>query len=208
MIDLNTIKWNADGLAPAIVQDAASGRVLMQAWMNRQSLEITMAEGQTCFFSRSRQQLWRKGETSGNVQRVVSIYTDCDRDCLLLGVIPMGPACHTGAESCFYEEIQAGEGTAFSLGGLHQTILGRKKNRPAGAYTTYLFDQGLDKILKKVGEECAEVIIAAKNPESDQLVYELADLCYHSMVLMAQRGVAPSQILAELASRQRPEAVK
>ncbi len=201
------LKWNQDGLIPAIVQDAQTGQVLTQAWMNRESLDITLREGQVCFFSRSRQQLWRKGETSGNTQKVVSVTADCDGDSLLIQAIPQGPACHTGAMSCFHQPLLTGE-TAFSVAQLYTLVLDRKEKMPQGAYTTYLFEKGIDKILKKVGEESAEVIIAAKNPETEPLVYELADLCYHSLVLMAQRGVTPAMVLAELAGRHRPEEQK
>ena len=221
MLGIKGLNWNSDGLIPAIVQDDRSGKVLMMAWVSRESLEITVSEGYTCFYSRSRQTLWRKGEISGNTQQVVSIAADCDTDTLLIRVIPAGPACHTGEESCFFRQLtgvpvaqltgesatkRKGEPVSkFSIDTLYQTILNRKENLPAGSYTTYLFEKGIDKILKKVGEENAEVIIAAKNTETEPLIGELADLCYHVLVLMAQREVAPSMVLNVLADRHKPE---
>ncbi len=202
MLDINTLKFDGHGLIPAIVQDEDSGRVLTLAYMNRESLEITLREGRTCFFSRSRQALWRKGESSGNVQRVVSVAADCDADALLVRVRPEGPACHTGARSCFYRlaHHSADEADAFTLEALYALLMERKAAPKEGSYTSYLFASGEDKILKKVGEEATEVIIAAKN-DNAELRYELADLAYHLLVLMAERGLAPAQIRAELAAR-------
>ena len=194
MIDINTLKFDESGLIPAIVQDSRTGEVLMLAYMNRESLEISMREGKTCFYSRSRRELWRKGATSGNTQEITAITADCDRDTLLVEVIPAGPACHTGERTCF------GPGR-FSLDALYSLIEKRKAQRPEGSYTTYLFDKGVDKILKKVGEENAEVIIAAKNDDGAELVYEISDLVYHTLVLMAQKGITPEQVLRELESR-------
>lgn len=176
------LKYNSDGLIPAIVQDFHTKKVLMLAYMNKESLEITMNEGKTCFFSRSRQQLWRKGETSGNTQQVVTIRTDCDKDTLLIEVIKAGPACHTGSESCFFEDIVTSNEESFSYEGLYEMLVGRKVNKKEGSYTTYLFEKGIDKILKKVGEECTEVIIGAKGGDKAETVYEIADLIYHITV--------------------------
>lgn len=202
MIDLNTLKFDENGLIPAIVQDASTRQVLTLAYMNRESLQISMERGLTCFYSRSRQQLWLKGETSGNYQHIVSITADCDRDALVVLVDKDGPACHTGAESCFFEPVYAApDRQAFSLEGLYDLLEGRKKDRPAGSYTTYLFDKGLDKILKKVGEESTEVIIAGKGGDRRETVYELADLAYHTMVLMVQMGITVEDVRGELASR-------
>ena len=196
------LKFDEKGLIPAIVQDYYSKQVLTVAYMNRESLDITMKEGYTCFWSRSRQELWRKGETSGNRQKVVSITADCDQDALVVEVIKDGPACHTGAESCFFNEVyQAEDETPFSYEGLYDLIMGRKTNPKEGSYTTYLFDKGLDKILKKVGEECTEVIIAAAKKDKDETIYELADLCYHAMVLMADAGISVEDVTKELAKR-------
>jgi len=203
MLNTDELKFDRDGLIPAIVQDAGSGRVLTLAYMNRESLEISLREGRTCFWSRSRRELWRKGETSGNVQRIVRITADCDRDALLVEVDKAGPACHLGGESCFADRV-TGDAPAeqpFSLESLQELIRGRKTSMQEGSYTTYLFQKGLDKILKKVGEESAEVIIAAKNAGSAELVYELADLMYHCLVLMAERGISVREVSAELASR-------
>ena len=202
MLDINELKFDKDGLIPAIVTDADTGAVLTLAYMNRESLEISIREGRTCFWSRSRSELWRKGETSGNVQHIVGIKADCDRDALLVTVKKEGPACHTGSDSCFNEEIYASDGAAaFTLGGLHNLILDRKSNGKAGSYTTYLFEKGLDKILKKIGEESTEVIIAAKSGDRAETVYEIADLCYHVLVLMTETGIGLPDIGAELASR-------
>ena len=195
------LKYNKDGLIPAIVQDYYSKKVLMLAYMNAESLEITINEGKTCFYSRSRQELWRKGATSGNTQQVVSIRTDCDKDTLLIEVIKAGPACHTGSESCFFEDIVAPETEEFSYEGLYEMLLGRKINKKEGSYTTYLFEKGIDKILKKVGEECTEVIIGAKGGDKAETVYEIADLLYHITVLMIEMGISLDEVTAELAKR-------
>ena len=195
------LKYNSDGLIPAIVQDYYSKKVLMLAYMNAESLEITINEGKTCFFSRSRQELWRKGATSGNTQQVVSIRTDCDKDTLLVEVIKAGPACHTGSESCFFEDIVAPEQEAFSYEGLYEMLVGRKINKKEGSYTTYLFEKGIDKILKKVGEECTEVIIGAKGGDKAETVYEIADLLYHITVMMIEMGISLDEVTAELAKR-------
>lgn len=202
MQNLDTLKFGRDGLIPAVVQDAETGQVLTLAYMNRESLEISIREGRTCFYSRSRKTLWRKGETSGNAQRIVSIDADCDSDALAVRVIKAGPACHTGEESCFHNPVYEGEAESdYSLEGLYSLIEGRKTDLQAGSYTSYLFEKGEDKILKKVGEECAEVLIAAKNDDNCEVVFEVADLCYHVMVLMAQRGISLSEVRAELAGR-------
>ena len=202
MIDLDTLKFDEKGLIPAIVVDAATKQVLTLAYMNRESLQISMEKGLTCFFSRSRQELWLKGETSGNYQHIVSITADCDRDALVVMVEKDGPACHTGAESCFFEPVyQSAERQEFSLQGLYALLEGRKRDRPAGSYTTYLFDKGIDKILKMVGEECTEVIIAGKADDKKETIYELADLAYHAMVLMVQMGITVEDVHRELASR-------
>lgn len=195
------LKYNSDGLIPAIVQDHYSKKVLMLAYMNAESLDITIKEGKTCFWSRSRQELWRKGETSGNTQQVVSIRTDCDRDTLLIDVIKNGPACHTGSESCFFEDIVAPEAEEFSYEGLYKMLVGRKVEKKEGSYTTYLFEKGIDKILKKVGEECTEVIIGAKGGDKAETVYEIADLLYHITVMMIEMGISLDEVTAELAKR-------
>lgn len=195
------LKYNSDGLIPAIVQDHYSKKVLMLAYMNAESLDITIKEGRTCFWSRSRQELWRKGETSGNTQQVVSIRTDCDKDTLLIDVIKNGPACHTGSETCFFEDIVAPETEEFSYEGLYEMLVGRKVNKKEGSYTTYLFEKGIDKILKKVGEECTEVIIGAKGGDKAETVYEIADLLYHITVMMIEMGISLEEVTAELAKR-------
>ncbi len=200
MININELKYNDKGLIPAIVTDSRTGKVLMLAYMNRESLEITLKEERTCFFSRSRNELWRKGETSGNVQEVVSIATDCDMDTLLINVIPAGPACHTGNESCFFNTIVE-NAAPFTIEGLMDLIKGRKTDRKEGSYTTYLFDKGRDKILKKVGEESTEVIIAGKADDKAETIYELADLMYHALVLMADMEISVDDVMKELASR-------
>ena len=200
--NIDELKFNEKGLIPAIVQDYYSKKVLMMAWMNRESLEISMREKMTCFYSRSRQELWRKGETSGNRQHIASIYADCDQDTLVVEVVKDGPACHTGAESCFFRPVyQSDEITPFSYEGLYQMIEGRKTTPKEGSYTTYLFEKGLDKILKKVGEECTEVIIAAAKEDRAETIYETADLCYHVMVMLAQAGIPLQEITKELAKR-------
>ena len=195
------LKYNADGLIPAIVQDHYSKKVLMLAYMNAESLDITIKEGKTCFYSRSRKCLWRKGETSGNTQQVVSIRTDCDKDTLLIDVIKNGPACHTGSETCFFEDIVAPEAEEFSYEGLYKMLVGRKVEKKEGSYTTYLFEKGIDKILKKVGEECTEVIIGAKGGDKAETVYEIADLLYHITVMMIEMGISLDEVTAELAKR-------
>ena len=202
-MDLSTLKFDDKGLIPAIVQDFYTNEVLTLAYMNRESLEITLKEGRTCFWSRSRQELWRKGETSGNVQHVVSVTADCDQDAVLVKVIKEGPACHLGTNSCFENTIFSKEEAPFSAEALMDLLKSRKELLPEGSYTTYLFQKGLDKILKKVGEESTEVIIAAKSQEGNgELVYELADLFYHALVLMIEKGVSLDQVKHELASRQ------
>lgn len=195
------LKFNSHGLIPAIVQDYYSKKVLMLAYMNKESLDITIEEGKTCFYSRSRQCLWRKGETSGNTQQVVSIRTDCDRDTLLIEVIKAGPACHTGSESCFFEDIVTPETEEFSYENLYKMLVGRKTEKKEGSYTTYLFEKGTDKILKKVGEECTEVIIAAKGGDKAETVFEIADLLYHITVMMIDAGITIDEVTAELAKR-------
>ena len=202
MLNIDELRFNSHGLIPAIVVDAGSGRVLTLAYMNRESLEITMAEGRTCFWSRSRQELWRKGETSGNVQRVVDITADCDRDALVVRVNKEGPACHLGTDSCFNDLVWEGdEPLPFSVEGLYDLLVGRKETLPEGSYTTYLFQKGLDKILKKVGEESTEVIIAGKARDKAEIIYEIADLMYHVMVLMVELGISVEEVRDELASR-------
>ena len=198
-----TLRFDRDGLIPAVVQDAGTGRVLTLAYMNRESLAITLEEKQTCFYSRSRRSLWRKGETSGNVQRVVRVTADCDGDSLVVEVEPSGPACHTGEESCFHRVLYGGENEAerFSLRALYALIEGRKAEPKEGSYTTYLFGKGREKILKKVGEECAEVIIAAMKDSRTETIYEIADLAYHLLVLMAERDIEPEAIRSELERR-------
>ena len=196
------LKFDEKGLIPAIVQDYYSKQVLTVAYMNRESLDITMKEGYTCFWSRSRQAMWRKGETSGNRQKVVSITADCDQDALVVEVIKDGPACHTGAESCFFNEVyQAEDETPFSYEGLYEMIRGRKTQPKEGSYTTYLFDKGMDKILKKVGEESTEVIIAGAKQDKEETIFEIADLAYHIMVMMVEQGIEMKDVTAELAKR-------
>ena len=202
MINIDELKFDERGLIPAIVTDSVSGKVLTLAYMNRESLKISMEKELTCFYSRSRRELWLKGETSGNYQHIVSITADCDKDALVVSVKPDGPACHTGTESCFTAPVFESETLGdFSLDTLMKLIEGRKTDKKEGSYTTYLFDKGLDKILKKVGEECTEVIIAAKAEDKAETVYEIADLCYHVMVLMIQNGISLEDVHNELASR-------
>ncbi len=202
MINIDELKFDEKGLIPAIVVDAVTKQVLTLAYMNRESLEITLEKGLTCFYSRSRQKLWLKGETSGNYQHVVSITADCDKDALVVMVEKDGPACHTGSESCFFHPLhQSEELHEFSLHGLYELLEGRKREQPEGSYTTYLFQKGIDKILKKVGEECTEVIIAGKANDKKETVYELADLAYHAMVLMVEMGISVEDVHRELASR-------
>ena len=202
MLDINSLKFDEKGLIPAIVTDADSGKVLTLAYMNRESLEISMEKGLTCFFSRSRNQLWLKGETSGNYQHIVSITADCDKDALVVKVKKDGPACHTGTDSCFNDLVyESDELSEFSLEGLAALIEGRKTDKKEGSYTTYLFDKGIDKILKKVGEESTEVIIAGKANDKNETIYEISDLVYHVLVLMIEMGISIEDIKKELASR-------
>ena len=202
MIDISEIKYDASGLVPAVVTDAAGGKVLMLAYMNEESLRKTIETGLATFWSRSRQELWTKGETSGNYMHVVSVTADCDRDSLLIKARPDGPACHLGTESCFEYPVWEGEGAEeFSLDGLYKLLEGRKAELPEGSYTTYLFQKGTDKILKKIGEESTEVIIAGKAEDKPETVYEIADLAYHVLVLMVQQGISLDDIRKELASR-------
>lgn len=200
---MTELKYDSNGLIPAIVQDHYTKQVLMLAYMNAESLKISMEEGTTCFFSRSRKQLWRKGETSGNKQHIVSIRTDCDCDTLLVDVIKDGPACHTGSESCFFNPLYEAENAdeQFSYENLYKMLLGRKLEKKEGSYTTYLFEKGTDKILKKVGEECTEVIIAAKAGDRKETVFEIADLLYHITVMMIDAGISIDEVTAELAKR-------
>ncbi len=202
MVNVNELKFDEKGLIPAIVKDAVTGKVLTLAYMNKESLQISMEKELTCFWSRSRQELWLKGETSGNYQHIVSITADCDKDALLVLVEPDGPACHLGTETCFENPVfESDERKEFSYEQLFELIRGRKVNKQEGSYTTYLFDKGIDKILKKVGEESTEVIIAAKAEDKAETVYEIADLAYHVMVLMIEAGIDLKDIHKELASR-------
>lgn len=201
MIDINTLKFDEKGLIPAIVVDDETNAVLTLAYMNKESLEISINEKKTCFWSRSRQELWRKGETSGNFQHIVSITADCDLDALEVRVIKDGPACHTGEDSCFYENVYGEKKPPYALDTLMNMLKQRKAELPENSYTTYLFQKGLDKILKKVGEECTEVIIAAKDKDKPETIYEIADLVYHTLVLMVESGIELDDIRAELKSR-------
>ena len=202
MLKIEQLKFDDNGLIPAIVVDAKTKQVLTLAYMNKESLQISMEKGLTCFYSRSRQCLWLKGETSGNYQHIVSITADCDNDALKVMVEPDGPACHLGTTSCFQNPVwESDELKEFSLDSLMNLIEGRKTNKKEGSYTTYLFEKGIDKILKKVGEECTEVIIGAKNNDKKETVYEIADLTYHVMVLMIEMGISIEDIHNELASR-------
>lgn len=199
---VSRLKFDEKGLIPVVVQDYVTHEVLTLAYMNRESLKITLEKKRTCFYSRSRQCLWRKGETSGNVQRVVSITADCDKDALVVDVIKSGPACHTGAESCFFNPVYVSdELKQFTWQGLYELIEGRKTNPKEGSYTTYLFDKGLEKILKKVGEESTEVIIAGSKRDKEETVYEISDLAYHVMVLMIELGISVEDITKELEKR-------
>lgn len=201
-MDISKLKFDEKGLIPAIVVDAETKKVLTLAYMNEESLRISLEEKKTCFWSRSRQCLWRKGETSGNVQHIVNITADCDYDALTVEVIKEGPACHTGTDSCFTNEVFENEDiNVFSAEGLYELIKGRKTNKQEGSYTTYLFEKGIDKILKKIGEESTEVIIAAKADDKKETVYEVADLAYHIMVMMVEMGISLDDIKSELASR-------
>ena len=203
MVNIDQLKFDEKGLIPAVVVDADSKQVLTLAYMNRESLEISLEKGLTCFFSRSRQKLWLKGETSGNYQHIVSVTADCDLDALTVLVRKDGPACHTGADSCFFNEVYESpdQEPPFSLDSLMALLQGRKEQLPEGSYTTYLFQKGLDKILKKVGEESTEVIIAGKARDKKETIYEIADLAYHVMVLMVEAGISLEDIRRELASR-------
>ena len=202
MIDINELKFDEKGLIPSVVIDAKTKKLLTLAYMSRESLQISMEKGLTCFYSRSRQKLWLKGETSGNYQHIVSITADCDKDALEVLVEPDGPACHLGTVSCFENPVwQSEELHEFSLESLMKLIEGRKTEKKEGSYTTYLFEKGLDKILKKVGEECTEVIIAGKAEDKKETIYEISDLAYHVMVLMIQLGISLEDIYNELASR-------
>ncbi|MBO5936015.1 MAG: bifunctional phosphoribosyl-AMP cyclohydrolase/phosphoribosyl-ATP diphosphatase HisIE [Clostridia bacterium] len=200
--DINQLKFDEKGLIPAIVVDSITKKVLTLAYMNRESLEISLEKELTCFYSRSRQELWLKGDTSKNYQHIVSITADCDMDALTVVVEKDGPACHKGTDSCFTNPVFQSESLAeFSLEGLYDLLKGRKETLPEGSYTTYLFQKGIDKILKKVGEECTEVIIAAKADDKAETIYEIADLAYHVMVLMNEMGISMEEVHRELASR-------
>ena len=202
MLKIDDLKFDEKGLIPAIVVDYKSKKVLTLAYMNRESLEISLKEKKTCFWSRSRQELWRKGETSGNFQHIVKITADCDRDALTVLVKKDGPACHLGTDSCFNDDLFiSDEISDFSMEGLMTLIAGRKTEKKEGSYTTYLFEKGIDKILKKVGEESTEVIIAGKANDKRETIYEIADLTYHVMVLMIEMGISLEDIFDELASR-------
>ena len=202
MIKIDDLKFDENGLIPAVVTDFYTKKVLTVAYMNRESLEISIKEGKTCLWSRSRKSLWRKGETSGNFQHIVSIIADCDYDALTVEVIKDGPACHLGTDSCFNNYIYKSDDLQeFSVDSLYQLLLNRNAERPQGSYTTYLFEQGIDKILKKVGEENTEVIVPGKAGDKAETVYEIADLTYHVMVLMVQMGISVNDVRAELAKR-------
>ncbi|MGN0819302.1 MAG: bifunctional phosphoribosyl-AMP cyclohydrolase/phosphoribosyl-ATP diphosphatase HisIE [Christensenellaceae bacterium] len=202
MIEIENLKFDEKGLIPAIVVDNVTKKVLTLAYMNKESLKISMEKGLTCFYSRSRNCLWLKGETSGNYQHIVSITADCDLDALVISVKKDGPSCHKGTDSCFNDVIYASEELKdFSYDGLFEMLKGRKENKKEGSYTSYLFEKGLDKILKKVGEECTEVIIAAKAEDKKETIYEIADLCYHVMVLMIEQGISLEDIHSELSKR-------
>ena len=202
MLNIDELKFDEKGLIPAIIVDSVTKKVLTLAYMNKESLQISMEKEQTCFYSRSRQELWLKGETSGNYQNIVSITADCDNDALVVVVEPEGPACHTGETTCFHKPVFQSENRhEFSYESLYEMLVGRKIEKKEGSYTTYLFEKGLDKILKKVGEECTEVIIAAKDDDHAETIYEVADLCYHVMVMMIQMGISLEDIHKELASR-------
>ncbi|MDO4734214.1 MAG: bifunctional phosphoribosyl-AMP cyclohydrolase/phosphoribosyl-ATP diphosphatase HisIE [Lachnospiraceae bacterium] len=201
MIDIKELKFNSHGLIPAIIVEAGTDEVLMMAFMNEESLKVSLEKKLCCFYSRSRKELWLKGETSGNYQHIVSITTDCDKDTLLIKVKPDGPACHLGTKSCFEYPVYDSEEEVFSYEGLMELIAGRKTEKKEGSYTTYLFDKGIDKILKKIGEESTEVIIAAKADDKKETIYEIADLAYHVMVMMVEMGISLEDIKTELASR-------
>lgn len=202
MLEIKDLKFDENGLIPAIVVDALNKKVLTLAYMNKESLKISLEQKKTCFYSRSRKELWLKGETSGNYQHIISITADCDRDALVVMVEKDGPACHLGTESCFNDKLYITEGkNEFSIDELYNLLQNRKQTLPEGSYTTYLFQKGIDKILKKVGEECTEVIIAGKANDKKETIYEIADLCYHAMVLMVEMGISVEDIRKELASR-------
>ncbi len=202
ILNIDKLKFDDNGLIPAIIIDYYTKEVLTLAYMNKESLEISINEGKTCFYSRSREELWRKGETSKNYQHIQSIKSDCDNDALVIEVIKDGPACHTGAESCFMNEIYQKENYKdFSIYKLYELIRGRKINMTEGSYTTYLFNSGIDKILKKIGEESSEVIIGAKNGSKEEIIYELSDLLYHSLVLMVEKNITLNDIKDELSKR-------
>ncbi len=201
-VSIDELKFDEQGLIPAIVVDSITRNVLTLAYMNKESLAVTMEKGLTCFFSRSRQELWLKGETSGNYQHVISITADCDKDALVVVVDKDGPACHTGTDSCFTSPVYiSDERSDFTFEGLYGLLQGRRRDMPQGSYTTYLFEKGRDKILKKVGEESTEVIIAAKGDDKRETIYEIADLAYHVMVLMTEMGISTEEVVRELASR-------
>lgn len=202
LLDLDKLVFDKDGLIPAVVQDVYSKKVLTVAYMNRESLELSIKRRLTCFYSRSRKKLWLKGETSGNFQHIVSITADCDLDSLVIEVVKDGPACHLGTDSCFTNGVfENVDFTDFSLDELYELIKGRKTDPKEGSYTSYLFDKGIDKILKKVGEECTEVVIAAKGGDKEETIFEISDLAYHIFVLMAEYGITPNDVKAQLASR-------
>lgn len=202
MLEIEKLKFDENGLIPAVIVDYESKKVLTLAYMNKDSLNISLEKGLTCFYSRSRKELWLKGETSGNYQHIVSITADCDYDSLVVEVKKEGPACHTGSDSCFYNNIYESDiEKPFSIDGLYEMLVGRKVEKKEGSYTTYLFEKGIDKILKKVGEECTEVIIAGKADDKKETIYEIADLTYHVLVLMIQMGISKDDIMKELASR-------
>ncbi|MDV7763939.1 bifunctional phosphoribosyl-AMP cyclohydrolase/phosphoribosyl-ATP diphosphatase HisIE [Peribacillus sp. CSMR9] len=207
-MNLETIKYDDKGLIPAIIQDAGTGEVLTLAYMNEESLKLSIEKGETIFFSRSRNELWHKGATSGNIQKIIEMKYDCDQDALVVRVVPAGPACHTGATSCFSETIyqnneagQAMQANVTFLAELETLIKKRKSEMPEGSYTTYLFEKGVDKILKKVGEEAAEVIIAAKNRDAEELSMESADLLYHLFVLLQEQELPFQAVLDVLKAR-------
>ena len=202
MIKISELKFDEKGLIPAIVVDNLSKKVLTLAYMNEESLKISLEKKLTCFYSRSRQKLWLKGETSGNYQHIVSITADCDKDALIVVVDKEGPACHLGTDSCFTAPLFINENRSeFSMYALYELLAGRKENLPEGSYTSYLFQKGIDKILKKVGEESTEVIIAAKDNDKSETIYEIADLAYHIMVMMVEMGISVDDVKKELASR-------
>lgn len=202
ILNIDKLKFDDNGLIPAIIIDYYTKEVLTLAYMNKESLEISLKEGKTCFYSRSRKELWRKGKTSKNYQHIQSIKSDCDNDALVIEVIKEGPACHTGAESCFMNEVYQKENYKyFSIYKLYELIRGRKINMTEGSYTTYLFNSGIDKILKKIGEESSEVIIGAKNGSKEEIIYELSDLLYHSLVLMVEKNITLNDIKDELSKR-------